>query len=127
LLLHYPVLEKDLNDLENLTKLGKLNLPYMELFIWLIYLLRDEPGITGSGILERCKDSTNADYLARSLVESPLISEDSLKSEFLGIIHKLDMRADESIIESLMQKARRGELNNNEKLVLQELIKKTKC
>jgi len=126
LLLHYPELANTLDDLESLNKLVELKLPYTDLFIWLIYLLRDFANITGSEILERCKTSEDVNFLARLLVDVPLIAEDSLKSEFLGIIDRCYMRIHESTIENLMQRARRGELQTEEKLVLQNLIKKTK-
>ena len=126
LLLHHPPLAREIDNIQGLSELEKLDMPYMEILTWLIKLLHEDLNITTSGILECSRSTEEVNFLARLLVKPPLIAKDALKSEFLGIIERLHLRTNEVLVENFMQKASRGELSGEEKLVLQDLIKKTK-
>ena len=123
LLLHHPRLVREVPSLE---KINKVDLPYKELLFWLIKLLQQKENISLSAILEQCQKPEDVNFLAQLAVQAPLIAEDGLKNEFLGVLQKLYLRADEREIELLLRKAHRESLSDDEKCLLQKLIAATR-
>lgn len=123
LLLQYPNLVEEIPDLE---RLQNCTFQRLDLLLWLIKTVRQNKSISLTALLEQCPNMDDAKFLAELSLRSHLISTTGIKEEFVGIIHKLYLQAHEKEIEHLLQKANKVGLNDDEKIILQKLIKAVK-
>ncbi len=97
--------------------------PGAGLLVQMLKLLQANPGLGTAALLERWRDSEEGRYLARLAQWSPPFEDrERLEAEFRGAIERLEQQCAERKTEELLQRARCGMLNDEEKSELQRLL-----
>jgi DNA primase len=95
---------------------------YCTLLLELINLAKSQHNLTVGAILEYYRDSTHFELLNNLLSWEPLLTEEDLKNEFLGVIQLIKKSNAEKAIQDLLQKATNFGLTDEDKIKLQKLI-----
>ena len=119
LLLHHPQLAK---YAENSDQIADIDLPYIELLIQLLTLLKQHPNITTGSILEHWRDKKEAQVLAKLTATEIPIAIQNLQNEFIDTIKRLQEYSREQTIQKLLQETNNGSISSNDKHRLQKLI-----
>ncbi len=123
LLLHHPELATCVSDP---AQIANIELPNIAVLAQLLTLAHKQPDMTTGMLLEYWDDEHEAQALATLTAQELLISNDNLKSEFIGTISRLYEHGRDKTIETLMQHASQGKLSNEGKIKLQKLISDAK-
>lgn len=119
LLLEYPKLAQ-LVDLE---RLEGLELPGIALLVALIEYSQSHPQTTCGAIIEHWRGTEHGHHLSK-LIASPLsVSTEGIDAEFEGAIQILVITRIEQRIDALLEKAKAGQLDPEQKAELTELNK----
>lgn len=117
LLVQYPYLANELSE-----PLPALELKGYTLFIELIEIAQQHPDLTTGKLLELWRDKPDSSIISK-LAQTPLtLPEQGITHEFLGVIAQFKKLANQQLIEKLLAKASAGELTQEEKIQLNELI-----
>jgi DNA primase len=101
LLLHQPSLAQQAGDPR---RLADLDVAGMALLVSLLELLQSQPHLSSGAVLERWRDSPEAEPLMK-LATLPLETpEDGMAAEFVGAIQNLEARLDDQREEQLLSK-----------------------
>lgn len=119
LLLHHPQLAK---YAENSDKIADIDLPYIELLIQLLTLLKQHSNFTTANILEHWRDKKEAQVLAKLTATEIPIATQNLQNEFIDTIKRLQEYNREQTIQKLLQETNNGSISSNDKHRLQKLI-----
>jgi DNA primase len=119
LLLHYPQLAKYAVDLD---QIANIDLPYMQLLIQLLTLLKQHPNFTTANILEHWRDKKETQLLAKLTASEIPIAAQNLQNEFTDTIKRLREHSNEQTIQKLLQETNNGNISPNDKYRLQKLI-----
>ena len=118
-LLHHPELAQKVEDVSNFAAEDDT---YAQLLVALLGTLQKNPSLRSLQLIARWH-GTDQGRLLRALAEKEwLISADNLEQQFFDTITSLAARQRERSLESLLQKARQGELSTEEKEQLRSLL-----
>lgn len=118
-LLHHPQLAQKVVDASHFASEED---PYAQLLVALLEALQKNPRNSSLQLIARWH-GTEQGRLLRALAEKEwLISTDNLEQQFFDTINKLAARQRERSIEQLLCKARQGELSEEEKARLRDLL-----
>jgi DNA primase len=90
------------------------------------HLLRDCPTLTVGELLERIEDESQRRWLAELAAREIILSVEYTKEEFLGVLNSILQRHQQQTVQRLVEKAKKSELNLEEKRKLQTLLAKLK-
>ena len=93
-----------------------------DLFLQVIEIAKQNPQITGGGLLEHWRDQPERALLEKLLYAEHVMPEAGIQAEFLGAIKQLRKLAHENVIENLLSKAAQLGLSPEENQILTELI-----
>jgi len=96
------------------------------LFAKILGVLQQHPELTVGELLVRSEDTTEQRIISELAARTFELSPEELKAEFLGVINMLEQQAQKQNIEQLVEKAKKTELNLEEKRKLQTLLTKLK-
>ncbi len=113
-------------ELPPLPELKELNTPGVSLFCQLLELCQTHPHITTGQLLEHWRDTKEGSQLAKLAVWDHHIEEEQKEAVFLDTLDKLLSLYIEQKEETLLAKARVGQLTEDEKRELSELIQSRK-
>ncbi|TKB47169.1 DNA primase [Thalassotalea mangrovi] len=119
LLLEHPHLE---GVLEDFSVLDSIELPGIEILRQLLHKCRANPQYTGAQLVESWRDSEIGPVLSRLLIWEHHIEKDAAEGVFIDTLDKILNTFVEQRTETLLQKARLGQLNPQEKQELQSLL-----
>lgn len=119
LLLEHPHLVSVLDDL---SVLDPIQLPGSDLFKKLLQQCKANPNLNSGQIIESWRDTEHGNVLSKLVVWQHHIDNDAAESVFIDILNKIIDSYVESRTETLLQKARLGQLNQQEKKELQSLL-----
>ena len=119
LLLHRPALVK---HIENETVLEELDQPGLPLLRQLVELIGQNPHVTCGAIVEHWRDQESGKHLAKLAAQPLVIPEEGIEAEFCDVVSKLISHHQEQLVDGLLAKAHLGELTQEEKLQLQEVL-----
>ncbi len=122
LLLHQPALTELINDSE----LELLEIPCKKLFSQILQALRRQPDLTTGELMANIDDPEEQQLIAHLAARIPGISHEGVKAEFLGVLSSLEQRALDQNINQLVEKAKKSQLNLEEKRKLQNLLARIK-
>jgi DNA primase len=122
LLLHQPALAELIKDSE----LELLDIPCKKLFSQILQALRRQPDLTTGELMASIDDPQEQQLMAQLAARIPGISHEGVKAEFLGAISSLEQHALDQNINQLVEKAKKSQLNLEEKRKLQSLLAKIK-
>ena len=94
----------------------------VELLIRVLEQLREAPGISTAGLLERWRDDPEGRHLHRLLEREELVSDEGVESEFDGTVRQLDALAREARLEVLLAQSTAGTLDEAGKNELRRLL-----
>ncbi len=118
-LLHHPELAQ---KVENVSHFAAEDDTYAQLLVALLGTLQKNPKLRSLQLIARWH-GTDQGRLLRALAEKEwLISADNLEQQFFDTINSLAARQRERRLESLLRKARQGELSAEEKDQLRNLL-----
>jgi len=120
LLLQQPELVRHVEDSGVLGEI--LDRPGMELFMELVVLLRQRPGLKTGAILEHFRDSAQQPALAKLAGREHPAQDGDLDAEFQGVVRILRREAMAAAAERLTQKARLSSLSSAEQAELKRLL-----
>ena len=124
ILLNYP---EDIIPLVSINcEIQDIKLDGIELLVELISLLKKNRNLSVGAIIEYWRDCEAFETLSNLACKKPIISAKNLKDEFIGIIRLLKQMQDEQVIKKLLAKASTTGLSKDEKLMLRNLISKSK-
>ncbi|CAL7964089.1 DNA primase [Gammaproteobacteria bacterium] len=123
ILLHHPQL---IVCIENTDDIKNIKVGGIELLAELISILKKQPNLSMAAILEYWRDREEFGTFSTLACRKPIISIESLKSEFIGIIQLLRQIECEQIIKTLLLKAATEGLSIEERQELQNLIAASK-
>ncbi|MDG1731780.1 MAG: DNA primase [Thalassotalea sp.] len=119
LLLEHPHLVEVLDDL---SALEPINVPGIDLFKQLMHQCKANPAITSAQLIESWRGTEQGKVLAKLIVWQHHIDADAAEDVFNDILDKIIDTFIENKTETLLQKARLGQLNSSEKQELQVLL-----
>lgn len=123
LLVRQPTLIEHLENMVNSDWFQYVNQPGVELLKCLIELLSEETAITSEQMLEHLKkQGYTLIPLQACQRKVQLLSEEALKPEFLGAIMRLAAISREKMLENLLMKAKTGEISQDEKERLKNIL-----
>ncbi|WBL59754.1 DNA primase [Stutzerimonas stutzeri] len=118
-LLHHPELAQKVEDVSHFAAEDDT---YAQLLVALLGTLQKNPKLRSLQLIARWH-GTDQGRLLRALAEKEwLISADNLEQQFFDTINSLAARQRERLLESLLRKARQGELSTEEKDQLRNLL-----
>lgn len=117
LLLQHPQLAK---HCQTVTMIDQ---PGWDLLHQLIDLLQRQPQLSTAALLEHWRDKPEYNYLIKLVKIEHIIPEHGLESEFTDIMSYLQQQAMEITIKKLVEKNRQQTISEQEKTLLQQLIK----
>lgn len=118
-LLHHPELAQKVEDVSHFAAEDDT---YAQLLVALLGTLQKNPKLRSLQLIARWH-GTDQGRLLRALAEKEwLISADNLEQQFFDTINSLAARQRERLLESLLRKARQGELSAEEKDQLRNLL-----
>jgi DNA primase len=94
----------------------------VELLVRILEQLREAPGISTAGLLERWRDDPEGRHLHRLLEREELVSDEGIESEFDGTVRQLDALAREARLEELLAQSSAGTLDEAGKNELRRLL-----
>ncbi|TLU67246.1 DNA primase [Thalassotalea litorea] len=119
LLLEHPHLE---GVLEDFSVLDTIELPGIHILRQLLQQCRANPECTGAQLVENWRDSDIGPVLSKLLIWEHHIEKDAAEGVFIDTLDKILNTFVEQRTENLLQKARLGQLNSQEKQELQSLL-----
>ena len=119
LLLEYPHIVETLPDA---SVLQHIEMPGIDLFNQLIALCKNNPQTNSAQLLEYFRDTTEGKQLAKLMCWQHHVEPDAAEDVFLDSIEKILNNFVEQRTEVLLQKARMGQMNQQEKRELQTLL-----
>ncbi|MEW6998900.1 DNA primase [Colwelliaceae bacterium BS250] len=119
LLLEHPHL---CEVLEDLSVLEPIKVPGIDLFKQLMQQCKANPKLNSAQIIESWRGTEQAKVLAKLVVWQHHIDSDAAENVFIDILDKIINTFVENRTETLLQKARLGQLNSQEKQELQSLL-----
>jgi len=102
--------------------LPPIDLPGFALFFELIETIKNNAAYTTGTILEYWRDRKEGKLLAKLALLEHMIPASGIESEFLGTLQRLKKLANKQQIDQLLSKAAKGELSQEEKYRLHQLI-----
>ena len=119
ILLHFPSLILEVIELD---RLKSMRIGGIEL-LWKLYdLIKSHPTITTGAILEHWRGSDEEEIFHELAQKVPILPEEVLKSELLGLIRTLDRVADETEVNRLLETANKGNMDADKRKQLRDLI-----
>ena len=118
-MLEHPHLVEVLDDL---SALEPINVPGIDLFKQLMHQCKANPAITSAQLIESWRGTEQGKVLAKLIVWQHHIDADAAEDVFNDILDKIIDTFIENKTETLLQKARLGQLNSSEKQELQVLL-----
>ena len=112
--------------IENTEDIKNIKVGGIELLAELISILKKQPNLSMAAILECWRDRKEFDTFSMLACKKPIISIESLKNEFIGIIQLLRQIECEQIIKTLLLKAATEGLDTEQRQELQNLIAASK-
>jgi DNA primase len=122
LLLQQPALSELFVDAE----LELLDIPGKKLLSQILHALREQPGQTTGELLASIEDEQEQQLIAQLASRTPALSQEAMKMELLGALSNLEQQSVEQNINQLVEKAKKSQLNLEEKRKLQTLLAKIK-
>lgn len=119
ILLHHPQI---VTEVENIDEIKSIKISGMELLSELITMIKNQPNLSMAAILEYWRDRKEFDIFSVLACKKPIISIDSLKNEFIGIIQLFKQIEYEQTIATLLTKATSQDLTIEERQDLHNLI-----
>ena len=119
LLLEHPHI---VNSLEDISVLKPLTIPGVDLLTQLLGLCQQNPEIKTAQLLEYFRDTEQGKQLAKLMCWQHHIEAAAAQDVFLDSIEKLLKNFDEQRTEYLLQKARTGQMSQQEKQELQAIL-----
>jgi len=110
-------------SVKNLTRFDSLELPGIKLLQDLLEFLQANPQVKIAAILEHWRGSNEGKQLLKVAQWPHLVPDDGVLPEFDGAIARLDQMLIEKKTEYLLQKSKTHSLSNEEKDMLNQLIK----
>jgi len=101
---------------------AETGLPGSALLVQMIDVLREAPGITTGGLLERWRDDPEGRHLHRLLEREDPVPEAGIEAEFDDTVRRLDALAREARLEVLLAQAEQGGLDAAGKEELRDLL-----
>ncbi len=109
---------QDISALRNLTTKG------VDLLVKLIEMAQQNPNLKTGGLLEHWRDQPEQQILAKlAATDCPIESDLGLSAEFIGSLRRIIEAEREQKIQQLLTKAHQAQLNQEEKIYLNQLIK----
>lgn len=102
--------------------LPKLEIKGFNLFLQLIEIIKQTPGLNTGTLREYWRDKPEANIIAKLVQLEHMIPEKGIKQEFLGAIERLRKMSNKQAIERMLAKASQAGLTFEEKKALHELI-----
>jgi DNA primase len=123
-LLHQPNIAKSWNEADKNTEvLEKLDLPGMDLLLEVLEILRINPDLSTSALIERWRESPSGSHLAKLASKQPEL--DDLEVEFIAIMDGLIKKSVDLRYDDLQAKLDQRKLNDSEmdeyKMLLQQI------
>lgn len=130
-LLHKPAIAKSWTDAgRNADVLKNIDLPGMELLLEVLEILKINPDLSTSALIERWRDTPSASHLAKLASEQPELDDSAaLEIEFVAVMDTLIRQSVEHRFEDLQSQLELSTLNSDEKaeyLNLLEMINSEK-
>ncbi|RMD69540.1 MAG: DNA primase [Gammaproteobacteria bacterium] len=119
LLLHKPALARKVEDF---SALGELRLEGMPELLKLLELLKQHPHLNTGAILEHWRDTPHEGFFLHWAQKPLLIPEKGIETQFADTLNHLKALHVEQRIESLLAKAERADLHDEERRELQDLL-----
>jgi DNA primase len=101
---------------------AETELPGSALLVQMIDVLREAPGITTGGLLERWREDPEGRHLHRLLEREDPVPEAGIEAEFDDTVRRLDALAREARLEVLLAQAEQGGLDAAGKEELRDLL-----
>ena len=126
-LLHTPGIAKSWNEnADNTDILKKLDLPGVDLLTEVLEMLRTNPDLSTSALIERWRETPSANHLAKLASEQPELDDnDALEVEFIAVMNTLKKQSVDLRFDDLQAKLDNGSLNEAEmseyNMLLQQL------
>ena len=124
ILLHKPELARTIIDISN--QFNFIDEKGIDIFREIARLVNEKDKIKLATIIEHFPDPKLQGYLSKLATEQNLINDNELASEFDDIIKRLNIQDQRKELTSLISKAKKGSLNDNDQNRLKELSKKIK-
>ena len=124
ILLHKPELARTIIDISN--QFNFIDEKGIDIFREIARLVNEKDKIKLATIIEHFPDPKLQGYLSKLATEQSLINDNELASEFDDIIKRLNIQDQRKELTSLISKAKKGSLNDNDQNRLKELSKKIK-
>ena len=126
-LLHQPSIAKSWFDSgKNTDILKNIDLPGMELLLEVLEILKVNPDLSTSALIERWRETPSASHLAKLASEQPELDDNAaLEIEFIAVMDTLIKQSIEHRYDDLQAKLDHGTLDDNEmneyKMLLQQI------
>ncbi|MDH5659446.1 MAG: hypothetical protein OEY65_00490, partial [Gammaproteobacteria bacterium] len=126
-LLHHPGIAKNWNKTSNnIDILKNLDLPGMDLLLNVLEILRVNPDLSTSALIERWRETPSGNHLAKLASEQPELDDnDALQIEFIAIMNTLEKQSVDLRYDDLQAKLDHSTLTeaemNEYKMLLQRL------
>lgn len=126
-LLHQPSIAKSWNESsDNTDILKKLDLPGIDLLAKVLEILRFNPDLSTSALIERWRETPSANHLAKLASEQPELDDiNALEVELIAVMNTLKKQSVDLRFDDLQAKLDNGSLNEAEKseynMLLQQL------
>ena len=126
-LLHQPTIAKSwFNTDKNTDILKNIDLPGMELLLEVLEILRVNPNLSTSALIERWRETPSANHLAKLASEQPeLDADDAIEVEFIAVMESLIKQSVDLRYDDLQAKLDHGTLDDAEmseyKMLLQQI------
>ena len=124
ILLHKPELARTIIDISN--QFNFIDEKGIDIFREIARLVNEKDKVKLATIIEHFPDPKLQGYLSKLATEQNLINDNELASEFDDIIKRLNIQDQRKELTSLISKAKKGSLNDNDQNRLKELSKKIK-
>ena len=119
LLLHRPSL---VEHIANKSVLQELDQPGLPLLRQLVEFIGENPHVTCGGIVEHWRGQDDQKHLAKLAAQPLVIPEEGIEAEFRDVVSKLVLHHQEQLVDGLLAKAHLGELTQEEKQQLQQVL-----
>lgn len=126
-LLHQPDIAKSWDEIgQNIPVLQKLDLPGMDLLLEVLEILRLNPDLSTSALIERWRETPSANHLAKLASWQPELDDPAaLEIEFIALMDSLNKQSIELRYDDLQAKSDNRKLNEDEiaeyKMLLQKI------
>ena len=119
ILLHIPSLALEIVELD---RLKSMQIGGIELLWKLGALIKKHPTITTGAILEHWRGSDEESVFHELAQKTPILPEEILENELLGLIQTLDRVANETEVNRLLETANEGNMDTAKRKQLRDLI-----